>query len=221
MDSSSCHASDSSCPQPRQSDHAAPEMTQPTKLNRRQPALRCAGFLLVNFWLIFHLLGIVLPPASVEPSPSSVRSTFWALRFYPQLLYMDHGYHFFSPDPGDSTLVRFVANSDTVDRAVRGRYPHKRIWPRLLYHRYFMLTESVPRFAELEPKLYELLSRCYAKRIAENHLCSSVELYRVTHHMTDANVFRAGRGLNDPETFDETRIGDFAWPGSFAASVGR
>ncbi len=175
------------------------------------PWIRRAGWCLINVWLIFHLMGIFLPAASVEPSPDFLRSAFWTFRFYPQLLFMDHGYHFFSPDPGDSTLVRYVAKSKDQPHR-RGRYPHKQIWPRLLYHRYFMLTEAVPRYAEVESRLFELQAQAYAKRIAESHQAESVELFRVTHHMTAANSFRAGRSLNDPESLDEERIGEFSWP---------
>jgi len=59
--------------------------------------------------------------------------------------YLDHSYKFFAPNPGASHLVRYDlyfadgtkrVNSD--DQILPDRLGH---WPRLLYHRHFMLTE--------------------------------------------------------------------------------
>jgi hypothetical protein len=49
-------------------------------------------------------------------------------------MYLDHGYFFFAPNPGPSHLVGIRDQSVLFpDR--------KEQWPRLLYHRYFMLSE--------------------------------------------------------------------------------
>ena len=61
---------------------------------------------------------------------------------YLQILYLNHGYQFFAPEPGESTLLAFEAERDD-GTVVRGRIPDRTTWPRLLYHRHFMLTEHM------------------------------------------------------------------------------
>ena len=61
-------------------------------------------------------------------------------------LFMGHGYRFFAPNPGDSHLVQYkITKSDGTQ--IEGMFPDRdTIWPRLLYHRWFMLSETI--FAE-------------------------------------------------------------------------
>jgi len=88
---------------------------------------------------IFHLLAVVAEPlffysrSDVQAGPE-----FLALRRglgpYVDWMYLDHGYFFFAPNPGPSHLVGIRDQSVVFpDR--------KEQWPRLLYHRYFMLSE--------------------------------------------------------------------------------
>lgn len=167
------------------------------------------GFGLVNIWLVFHLLGVFLPAFSIPPSPEIVRDLYWSLRFYPQAIYMDHGYHFFGPDPGDSTLLRFVARKGDGS-VVRGTIPNRNIIPRLRYHRHFMLTEAIPRVADFNAELGALQAKAYAEQILNATQAESVRLYRVTHRMTRVDRFLAGGRLDDPETFLDESIGAFA-----------
>lgn len=89
--------------------------------------------------VLFHLLAVVAEPlffysrSDVQAGPE-----FLALRRglgpYVDWMYLDHGYFFFAPNPGPSHLVGIR------DRSVV--FPdRKEQWPRLLYHRYFMLSE--------------------------------------------------------------------------------
>lgn len=58
-----------------------------------------------------------------------------------QVLYLDHGYRFFAPNPGPSHILKYeigLANGETVVGQIPDRDKH---WPRLLYHRWFMLSE--------------------------------------------------------------------------------
>jgi hypothetical protein len=88
---------------------------------------------------VLHLLAVVAEPlffysrSDVQAGPE-----FLALRRglgpYVDWMYLDHGYFFFAPNPGPSHLVGIRDQSVVFpDR--------KEQWPRLLYHRYFMLSE--------------------------------------------------------------------------------
>jgi hypothetical protein len=177
-----------------------------SKIKKR---IRRVGFGLVNVWLVFHLVGIFLPAFSIPPSPEIVRDLYWSLRFYPQAIYMDHGYHFFGPDPGDSTLLRYVAIQED-GRAVRGTYPNRDLFPRLRYHRHFMLTEAIPRVADFDEELGALQAKGYAEQILKATQAKSVRLYRVTHRITSIDRFLAGGRLDDPETYSDDLLGTYA-----------
>lgn len=57
-------------------------------------------------------------------------------------MYLDHGYFFFAPNPGPNHLVGWKANTAKSDQLPEVLFPDRRQqWPRLRYHRYFMLSE--------------------------------------------------------------------------------
>lgn len=92
-------------------------------------------------------------PRGISPSVSKLLAPFAA---YGQFFYLDRGYAFFAPDPGPSHLMRaeigrvgdpvsekpateIAAVLPTEDTRL---YPNlNEQWPRLLYHRHFMLAE--------------------------------------------------------------------------------
>ncbi len=86
-----------------------------------------------------------------------------------QALYLGHGYRFFAPDPGPSHLVTYrITRADGSE--LTGRFPHPRqLWPRLIYHRWFMLSETMfeehvstpdsESFAALQTELQQQMDR--------------------------------------------------------------
>ena len=101
-----------------------------------------AGFVLVNLWLVYHLAAIVLAPWSVPPASRLIQNSWRAVGVYDQALFLNHGYHYFAPEPGNSTLLGYVL--EMPDGSLQtGRIPNRQIHPRLFYHRHFMLTESL------------------------------------------------------------------------------
>ncbi|MEX2174066.1 MAG: hypothetical protein WD872_06870 [Pirellulaceae bacterium] len=66
------------------------------------------------------------------------------LRPYTSAMFLDHGYFFFAPDPGPSHLVRYRLEFADGREPVEGVFPNLRQqWPRLSYHRHFMLSEAL------------------------------------------------------------------------------
>ncbi|QDV86870.1 hypothetical protein TBK1r_58950 [Stieleria magnilauensis] len=102
--------------------------------------------LIASGLILFHLLAVVLPPLAFQtfsldgPSPL-VGTLIRPFAGYGQFLHMDRGYAFFAPDPGPSHLIQ--AASTNADGTLTERmYPDRNDqWPRLLYHRHFMLAE--------------------------------------------------------------------------------
>lgn len=119
------------------------------------PWLRAGASLVIAF----HLLGVMVAPITAPPrfeGPPSVIGAKLKQFYGPYMtaLYLDHAYKFFAPNPGDSHLLRYdLYFADGTQRVNRDdqifpdRFHH---WPRLLYHRHFMLTEFINDFAPPE-----------------------------------------------------------------------
>ncbi len=112
-------------------------------LGDKSPLLRRV----VSIVLAVHLLAIVAEPIRFFTRSSNGRpsAAFEPIRSmlapYVEIAYLNHGYFFFAPNPGPSHLMDCRLISAGTDQR-RLRLPnHKVQWPRLLYHRHFMLAE--------------------------------------------------------------------------------
>jgi hypothetical protein len=159
----------------------------------------------ISLWLVFHLTAIVVAPASVRPSSELVQSVWNVVRPYLQILYLNHGYHFFAPEPSESTLLAFVAERDD-GTVISGRIPSRTIKPRLLYHRHFMLTEQMN---DAPPELRELWYGSYARHLGYKYAASRVSLTRQIHYLPTIEMVRDGVRLADPASFEEQPLGVF------------
>src|SRR4051794_27519392 len=67
--------------------------------------------------LVLHLTAVIVCPLSIEGSPIAGR--LWlVVQPYVQAAYLNHGYHFFAPQPGPSHLLRYeVELADGTTRA--------------------------------------------------------------------------------------------------------
>ena len=115
----------------------------------------------VSLLLVAHVTAVVVAPmafmsrSALSASPLMDRAASF-YRPYIDAMYLNHGYAFFAPDPGPNHLVDYTIEYDDGRPAVKGRFPDLRSErPRLLYHRHFMLSESLnTRFAppEFDPE---------------------------------------------------------------------
>lgn len=106
------------------------------------------------FWpisalILFHVVAVVVPPLSFSASaPNELgllpQSAFTGMRRYIDLLHLNHGYAFFAPDPSDSFILRYEAKFNDGRPPIAGWLPDLQDhWPRLLYHRHFMLADQL------------------------------------------------------------------------------
>ena len=111
----------------------------------------------VSGLILFHVFAVFIAPfASPPPSSDMSQACARTLRPYLQAVAIDNGYRFFAPNPGPSHLVRYEIDLADGTR-VTGRFPDvENHWPRLIYHRHFMLAESLVNLAvpvaELPPE---------------------------------------------------------------------
>ena len=186
--------------------------------------------LLVSVWLVIHLAAVFFPPFAFETSPVRgmgspvAESMIRLLQPYIDAAYLNHGYAFFAPDPGPSHLLR--ARLEFND----GREPQDitlpdldRHWPRLLYHRHFMLSEHLhASFTPEEPiaevirdpvqaenwqralRMYRARKAAIKRHLRSKHGASQVTLTRIEHRLLDPFESAAlGRQPGDPETYLE------------------
>lgn len=185
---------------------------------------------IASLLLIVHLTAVFVAPWSFPP-PSSLLAQTIAGWFTPylQAAYLNHGYRFFAPNPGPSHLVRYEL--EMPDGTVRrGQFPDlKKHWPRLLYHRHFMISEATFNIAEpfldpppvqfidtqqrqayeAEKERAERLLRSLALDLMRRHDARSVKLLLRTHMIPDPWDVQNGMKLDDERLFEERRLGQF------------
>ena len=104
------------------------------------------GRMIISGLILFHLLAVALPPLAFQTSSLDGQSPLMSILIRPfagygQFLHIDRGYAFFAPDPGPSHLFQ-AAMAQPDGSIVEQTYPDReQHWPRLLYHRHFMLAE--------------------------------------------------------------------------------
>lgn len=132
-------------------------------------------------------------------------------RPYLDAVYINHGYHFFAPEPGPSHLIRYEVESRD-GRRVAGFFPdRKKHWPRLLYHRHFMLTEHLNGMHESEEPAAQLLAiqNSFTKHLQQQHGGDRVKLYLVRHLIPDPDAVAKGQLLSDRSLYRERWLGDY------------
>lgn len=131
-----------------------------------------------------------LPP---EAQPSE-RPRPWLHKIfqpYLDIAYLNHGYGFFAPDPGPSHLVRYTIEHQD-GRREEGVFPDRHAhWPRLRYHRHFMLAEqALPKAGE-----------AYGRHLLKVHQARQVTVERVRHYLARAEEVLRGVPLVEPQTY--------------------
>lgn len=142
---------------------------------------------------------------------------------YVEWMYLDHGYFFFAPNPGPGHLVE----CSIVPTVTGGQDAEPKKWifpdknelrPRLLYHRFFMLSEfyndrfapeDIPAEAKKDQEFlnrwrfdrgfYESLQGSITRSIIHHHNAESVKLSRIERMLPESDqVLRENWKLNDP-----------------------
>jgi hypothetical protein len=185
----------------------------------------------VSILLCLHLLAVFAAPWA-DPPPSSDLARRVAGRLHPYLKFaaLDNGYRFFAPDPGPSHLIRFELY-DVDGGVTKGVFPDRdQHWPRLLYHRYFMVAEMIFSLAgptlDLPPeqmlteqdrqeisdrlKIARELQRGVADVLLRHHEnATRVRLFTAIHAIPTPDDVKRGMALNDPVLYREVLLGEF------------
>lgn len=154
--------------------------------------------------IVVHLTAVFSAPLNERPSSSILTRTVvgW-LRPYLDAAYLNHGYGFFSPDPGSSIIVRYaltMPDGTTKSGVMPDLAEH---WPRLLYHRQFMLTSQAHMFglpSDENPDGLQL-PQAYARHLKQTNGAQAVRLEFVEHRPSSPDEIIEGNELSNADTY--------------------
>ncbi|WP_145053217.1 hypothetical protein [Lignipirellula cremea] len=194
--------------------------------------------IVVSGLLLLHLAAVIAPPfsaatatpTSVSPLAATMMET---LRPYIDVFFLDHGYAFFAPNPGPSHLVQYRLTFDDGRDPLEQRFPdHSREWPRLLYHRHFMLAEQLNDEFTAEPpgepppdlpdqarrdwqrdndlwrvryERYQRRKKAFERHLLARYGAAGIELNRVEHQLPAIVDVMNGRVRLSDETLYEVQ----------------
>ncbi len=166
---------------------------------------------LVTVLLLLHLSAVVIAPLAVAPTSDLFGGIWEVFQPYLEVAYLNHGYHFFAPEPGPSHLIRWEARRADGTK-LTGEFPNKQEnWPRLLYHRHFMLTEFLNAMgsSEQSDEVADRYTRSYAHHIMAEQDADEVDLYLRRHLIPLPDQIREGQRLDDATLYEELSLGTF------------
>ena len=167
----------------------------------------------VSVLLLVHLVAIFSAPWAWPPPSSQLsRDTAEVFRPYLNAIHQFNGYRFFAPEPGPSHLIRYELEMADGSK-VQGRFPDRaQHWPRLLYHRHFMLTEHLNNFyipddpAQPAPAdalaVFHAYANSYAQHLLHAYDGQRVTLELVRHHIADPDLVSSGVKLDDVRFYE-------------------
>jgi hypothetical protein len=127
-----------------------------------------------------------------------------ALWYYTNLLYINNGYDFFSPDPGVSHLIRYEIFTDAGEKIAAGQFPNRgEQWPRLLYHRHMMLVEQSHEPMPGMPQGWEYR---IAERLLEKYDGDRIRLVMLRHHLLTPQQVLEGQRIDGETTYEEIGV---------------
>jgi hypothetical protein len=172
------------------------------------PVLGTRWKIVISLALAVHLAAVFVGPWSVEPSSMMSGYAWRALRPYLEGAYLNHGYHFFAPEPGPSHLIRYELEfADGTTRT--GEFPNlSEQQPRLLYHRHFMMSEFI-NVAPPDSEWAKTYARSYANHLLTEFGATKVTLHLRRHLIPPPDAVLEGLSLKDPRFYEERALGTF------------
>jgi hypothetical protein len=184
---------------------------------------------MVSVLLLLHLAAVIVAPWAVPPSSRLSDLARSACQWYLDAMFLGHGYRFFAPNPPErSTLVKYELVMPDGSMPEARVFPSlKEHWPRLLYHRHFMMSETlgreyVPREIPADApsdaareefrarrQFFEQLCRSYARHLLAANGAERVLLYRREHLVPGPLEVARGQRLDDPQSYRDELIGSW------------
>lgn len=164
---------------------------------------------IVSIGLGLHLVTLVIAPLAVAPTSPLWQRAWMVCRPYLEGMNLNHGYHFFAPDPGPSHLVHYELRFED-GRVEHGIFPNaQQHQPRLRYHRHFMLSEFLNNLAidDSRRELFDAVTHSYAEHLRHEHRAAEVKLSLRRHYVPGPQHVSSGKRLDDLSLFAERPLG--------------
>ncbi len=165
--------------------------------------------IVISLIIVWHFTGVFLAALSIgETSPLVVRvAQGRPMQWYLDALYMNQGHSFFAPDVGPAHIIRYELQDPSGKVIEQGELPNRKTdWPRLLYHRHFMLAEQ----AELQTdnkQVREAWQKKYLEAYGQhllsvNENAQSVRVQRIVHWPLPRDLALQGKTMTDPQSYE-------------------
>ena len=138
------------------------------------------------------------PEPDRAPITAETSANVWVhdkLEPYLNACYLNHGYNFFAPDPGASLLIRYTVEREDGSQFEAVFPDLKKQWPRLRYHRHFMLSSH--SWSVLPPEA----ANAYARHLLRVHNGQRITLELLEHRLLSEAEVLEGIPLDDPSTY--------------------
>lgn len=168
---------------------------------------------LLSVLILVHVVAVFVGPWAMPPQGSLLANTFArTLQPYLQAASLDNGYRFFAPEPGPSHLLRYQVELPD-GKIIEDTFPDRnKQYPRLLYHRYFMMSEFLNSMFENEgaKEMRDAYARSYARHLARTYNAKQVTLFLKQHNLPSPMQVQEGMRLDDPSLYQEVTFGPYS-----------
>jgi hypothetical protein len=172
------------------------------------PPLALRWRILISGLVALHVTAVFVGPWALAPYTSALSGSLASV-FHPYLRagFLDNGYRFFAPEPGPAHLIRYELKLPD-GTLTSGIFPNvDDQWPRLLYHRHFMLSEFVNTLdGQQQTELRDAMVRSFARHLAQAEQADEVTLYLRRHLIAPPQEVAQGARLDDPRAFPADRL---------------
>ena len=186
------------------------------------PAARLAA----SVGLLGYFAAVIVPPLAGPPPASDLAmAALQPLRPLVGSLFLGHGYRFFAPNPGPGHSIQWTMQM--ADGSTRqGSIPDRNAdWPRLLYHRRFMISEKIAAFvpppdapADVRQQSrgdWQPLVKDVAGHLLHRYGGAQVTLQMTEHYLPEPEeVIRSGQGGAEQGRDAVTPLGTYALAGA-------
>ncbi len=159
----------------------------------------------INIWVVLHFTAVIAAAATVGSGSGYVLAVWQIFHPYLQVLFLNHGFNFYAPEPSATTMMAFEAER-TDGSFASGQIPDPALRPRLLYQRHLLLTEHIGLVPDNERDPWY---RSYARHLCRKFGATKVHLTLIRHEPIPMEIFRSGGQLDSPFTFTKLDLGDF------------
>jgi len=182
--------------------------------------------MVVSLGLLAYLAAVIVPPLAGPPPASDLAmAALQPLRPLVGALFLGHGYRFFAPNPGPGHSIQWtmkMADGSTRQGSIPDRDAD---WPRLLYHRRFMISEKIAAFvpppeapADVRQQSrgeWQPLVKDVAGHLLHRYGGAEVTLQMTEHYLPDPEeLIRSEQGGTEQGTDTVTPLGTYALAGA-------